>query len=383
MQGNLEHPFLPKTCLLNSGSRILVCIIGLIFIERFESTEISVWEFHFREGVIVIKQWNEQSLSEVSGGFWQTCTLHAAVKLDVFSFLGSDAKTAMDVSANCQSDLRGVKSLLNALTAMELLRKEEDLFSNTEAASLYLSRQSSLYIGWRILHHHYLMPSWARLDEAVLKGEPVGEENVTTRYENQREAFLMAMFNNATTASKKIVPFINLEGCETLLDLGGGPGTYSIQFCKKYSLLKAVVYDLPASAPYAEKTISRHQMQDRISFTGGDFFKDEIPGRYDAVWLSHILHSSGPEECRHLIGKAVRVLKPGGLLLVHDFWLNESGDGPLFPALFALNMLVRTHRGRSYTGSEVKLMLELSGLKNIRRLDLDVPNDSGVFVGEK
>ena len=95
------------------------------------------------------------------------------------------------------------------------------------------------------------------------------------------------------------------------------------------------------------------------------------------------MHSSGPEECQELIRRAVRVLKPGGLCLLHDFWLNEAGDGPLFPALFSLNMLVRTSRGRSYTEGEARLMLEKAGLKNISRLDLNVPNDSGVIVGEK
>ena len=317
------------------------------------------------------------------GSFWQACTLQAAVKLDIFSVLGSEGKTALDVAEEIRSDLRGMTSLLNALVAVGLLKKTGDVFSNTEASSLYLNKSSARYIGWRILHHHYLMPSWARLDEAVMKGEPVANENVTVRQEAQREAFLMAMFNNATPGSRSIVPFIDLQGCQTLLDLGGGPGTYAIQFCEKYPQLKAVVYDLPASQPYAEATINRFHMQDRIKFSGGDFFEDDIPGKYEAVWMSHILHSSGPEECQELVRRAVRVLQPGGLCLVHDFWLNEAGDGPLFPALFSLNMLVRTCRGRSYTEGEARLMLEQAGLKNIYRLDLNVPNDSGVIVGEK
>ncbi|MFH1964092.1 MAG: methyltransferase dimerization domain-containing protein, partial [Acidobacteriota bacterium] len=106
------------------------------------------------------EQWNEQSLSEVSGSFWQTCTLQAAVKLDIFSFLGKEEKTALTIAADYHSDLRGMTSLLNALTAMGLLRKSGALLSNTDASSRYLGKQSSHYIGWRILHHNYLMPSW-------------------------------------------------------------------------------------------------------------------------------------------------------------------------------------------------------------------------------
>ncbi len=329
------------------------------------------------------EQWNEQSISDVSGSFWQACTLQAAVKLDIFSLLGDEQKTASDVAVEIRSDLRGMTSLLNALVSMGLLKKTGDAFSNTEASSHYLNKSSDRYIGWRILHHHYLMPSWARLDEAVMRGEPVANEKAAVLPEVQREAFLMAMFNNATPVSKSIVPFIDLKGCQTLLDLGGGPGTYAIQFCEKYPQLKAVVYDLPASKPYAEATINKFHMQDRIKFSGGNFFENDIPGIYEAVWISHILHSSGPEECQELIRRAVRALKPGGLCLLHDFWLNQSEDGPLFPALFSLNMLVRTSRGRSYTEGEARLMLEKAGLKNISRLDLNVPNDSGVIVGEK
>ena len=329
------------------------------------------------------QQWNEQAISEVSGSFWQACTLHAAVKLDIFSSLGSEGKTSLDVAEKTHSDPRAMTTLLNALSAMGLLRKCGDRFSNTEAASIFLDRNSSRYLGWRILHHHYLMPSWARLDEAVRTGEPVGNENSAINQESQRQAFLMAMFNNALPVSGRIVPFINLEGRRNFLDLGGGPGTYAIEFCRKNPLLKAVVFDLPASRPYAEATIDRFNMQGRIDFAGGNFFEDDIPGSYDVVWMSHILHSSGPEACQLLIEKAVEVLQPGGLMLVHDFWLDDSGDGPLFPALFALNMLVRTDSGRSYTKSEAQGMLESAGLKNIRRLKLDIPNDSGVFAGEK
>lgn len=329
------------------------------------------------------ERWDEQSLSEMSGSFWQSCTLQAGVKLDIFTLLETDEKSPEDIAGAIGGDLRGITALLDALSAMGLLRKRKGLFSCVEASSRYLNRASEEYIGWRILHHHYLLPSWARLDEAVLKGEPIRDERAATRHEDQREAFLMAMFNNASAVAERIIPFIKLESPASLLDLGGGPATYAIHFCRRYPGLQAVVYDLPTSRPYAEDTIRKYGMQDRIEFKGGDFFIDDIPGEYEVVWMSHVLHSSGPEECRRLVRKAAEVLKPGGVLLLHDFWLDESGGSPLFPALFALNMLVRTAKGRTYRESEGKEMLSLAGLKNIRRLDLDVPNDSGVIMAEK
>jgi len=234
-----------------------------------------------------------------------------------------------------------------------------------------------------MLHHHYLLPSWTRLDEAVSKGKPQLGENGTEQEDARREAFLMAMYSNALPVSQWIVPRLPLEGYRNLLDLGGGPGTYAAQFCLRNPGLEAIVFDLPASRVYAEKTIASFGLRDRIGFRGGDFFRDQIPGEYDVVWMSHILHSFGPDECRNLMGNAVRALRPGGLLLVHDFILDDSGDGPLFPALFALNMLVRTSKGRSYTGSEIMGLLSGAGLRKIRRLELSIPNGSGVIAGEK
>jgi len=331
----------------------------------------------------VAGKWDEKRISEASGSFWQACTLQGAVKLDLFSLLGREGKTSGEMAAATGSDLRGITAILDALSAMALIVKKEQVYFNTDDSSRLLDRNSKDYIGWRVLHHHYLLPSWARLDEAVLQGRPSGDERENFNAEDQRQAFLMAMFNNASSVSPDIVPYLELGEPSSLLDLGGGPGTYAVEFCRRHSALEAVVFDLPGSRPYAEATIRNAGLENRIHFEGGDFFIDDIPGKYDVVWLSHVIHSSGPEEAQRVISKAAGALKTGGRMLIHDFWLNEAGDGPLFPALFALNMLVRTPKGRSYRESEGREMLDRAGLVQIRRLDLQIPNDSGVLEAIK
>jgi hypothetical protein len=124
-------------------------------------------------------------------------------------------------------------------------------------------------------------------------------------------------------------------------------------------------------------------MEDRVSFVPGDYLQDDIPGRFDAVWMSHILHGESAAGCGRIIDKAVRCLNPGGVAVVHEFILDDTGDKPLFPALFSLNMLLATEGGRAYTQSQLAGMLEKAGLVDVRRLDFTGPNDSGLLQGVK
>ncbi|MEA2060857.1 MAG: methyltransferase [Thermodesulfobacteriota bacterium] len=316
---------------------------------------------------------------ELSGAYWQTCTLHAGVKLDIFSHLGRQKITAQALADKLNLDARGLSMLLNALCAMALLKKEEDGYANTSASLTLLSKESPEYIGYMIMHHHHLVESWASLDRSVMTGAPARDHAMRDDPE-YRENFLMGMFNNAMAAAPELVRAIDLEGKKTLLDLGGGPGTYAIHFCMHNPDLKAWVFDLPTTRPFAEKTIKRFNQQESVSFTGGNFLKDDLDGTYDVVWLSHILHGESPEDCEKLVKKAVSALNPGGVIIIHDFILDNLKISPLFPALFSLNMLLGT-RGQAYSEMEIMSMIEKAGIDNIKRIPFKGPNDSGLVVG--
>jgi len=323
---------------------------------------------------------NPWKILQLSGSYWETCTLHAGVKLDVFTIIGNDHLRRADVADKLNGDKRGVKMLLNALSAMDFLEKKEDLYSNTALSLTFLSKDSSQYMGHIVMHHHNLIDSWSRLDVAVQSGSPV-RHRATHTDEEQRENFLMGMFNLAMNLAPVLTPKVDLSGRRHLLDLGGGPGTYAIHFCMNNPRLKATVYDLPTTRPFAEKTIAKFNLQERIDFKNVDYLEEEIKGIYDVAWLSHILHGEGPEECRKIIGKTVSALEPGGMILIHDFILNNSMDGPLFPALFSLNMLLGTPTGQSYSEKQISDMLSEAGVREIRRIFFESPNDSGIITG--
>jgi len=284
-------------------------------------------------------KWNPGTLMAMSGYYWKTCTLHAAVKLDVFTVIGEACLTAGEISEALQADERALTMLLNALAAMELLVKTDAGYANSSAGRLFLSKDAPGYIGYMIKHHQNLVDSWMRLDEAIIKGVPLRARGLS-RSDEERESFLMGMFNTAMGLAPGLAKEIDLKGRIHLLDLGGGPGTYAIHFCMENPHLDAAVYDLPTTRPFAEKTIERFGLTDRVRFVPGNFLEDPIQGRFDVAWLSHILHGEGPEDCTRILRKTVEALEAGGLLLIHDFILNDSMDGPLFPALFSMNMLL-------------------------------------------
>lgn len=328
------------------------------------------------------KVWNPGMLLSVSSGYWTGCTLQAAVRLKIFTALAGGGLLAEELAAKLGSDERATSLLLDALSAMGLLVKEGEIYRNSDAAEELLVADSPRYMGHIIMHHHHLLDGWAQLDQAVQTGEPVKKRSYGT--DTERESFLMGMFNLAMAIAPTIAKEISLSGRHRLLDLGGGPGTYAIQFCLANPGLRAVIIDRPTTEPFARRTVERFGVSERIDFVGGDFTVDGISGGpYDVAWLSQILHSNPLGACEKLIERTVNALEPKGMILVHDFILDDTKDGPEFPALFSLNMLLAGNGGRSYSEREIRDMLEKAGVEDITRYQFRAPNGSSILAGRK
>ena len=320
-------------------------------------------------------------LLKLSGAYWSSCALHAGVKLDLFTQLAEAPATAGEIGNATGCDLRGTTMLLDALTGLELLAKQGEHYETTPFSADYLSKKSERYLGHIILHHHHLMDGWTRLDQAVRNGRPTWSGPSHNQDDSVRESFLMGMFNMANQSAPLIVPAIDLSARKRLLDLGGGPGTYAIHFCRHNPQLRAVVFDLPSTRPIAERTVASAGLSERISFEAGDITSDPMAGGFDVLWVSQLLHGEGPASAAAILKKGVQALLPGGLVLVQEFILEDSRTAPLFPALFSLNMLVNTTEGQSYSQGELSRMLAEAGVRDIRRLGLELPSGAGVMAG--
>ncbi|HSO72385.1 MAG TPA: methyltransferase dimerization domain-containing protein, partial [Thermodesulfobacteriota bacterium] len=161
-------------------------------------------------------EWNPGKLLEVSGSYWKACTLHAGVKLGIFTLIGDRSRTDQEIAEDLGGDLRGVTMLLNALSALGLLTKKENAYTNTETSKTFLKKDSPQYLGYMLMHHHHLVESWSKLDLGVLTGKPTRSRSGLNEAV-VRESFLMGMFNMAMNLAPRIVPEIDLSGRKHLL----------------------------------------------------------------------------------------------------------------------------------------------------------------------
>jgi predicted O-methyltransferase YrrM len=169
----------------------------------------------------------------------------------------------------------------------------------------------------------------------------------------------------AVMVAEKLVSRLDLAGVKQVLDVGGGSGAYAIAFVKGHPDIVATVFDLPGVIRLTKQYIAESGMTDRISTVSGDYHEDDLGTGFDLVFLSAIIHSNSPDRNRALIEKGAKALNPGGRIIIQDFIVNEDRTGPLFGVLFALNMIVGTEAGDTYTESEVKTWLMQAGVTDI------------------
>jgi len=165
-----------------------------------------------------------------------------------------------------------------------------------------------------------------------------------------------------------------------MLDVGGGSGAYSIAFARANPDLKAEIFDLPTVVPIAQRHIDEAGLAERVITRVGDLRQDELGSGYDLILLSAICHMLGPAGNQDLVQRCYRALAPGGRLIIQDFILEPNRTSPTLAALFALNMLVGTPDGGTYTSKEYRSWLEQSGLIEVSHVRL--PGPTGLMIGQ-
>ncbi len=186
------------------------------------------------------------------------------------------------------------------------------------------------------------------------------------------------MHNIATQKLKEVIRTIKLKGVKSLLDLGGGPGTYSLAFAKKK--INVTLMDLPDTLKISKRLIKEAGPQKNITLLPGDFMKDNLGNNYDIVFISQIFHAYSVEECLSILRKSYNSLAPGGKVVVQEFYLDETRTYPPMGSVFAINMLVNTPKGRSYTVGEMSSWMKKTGLTEITNKIID---DTVLITGKK
>lgn len=303
-----------------------------------------------------------------------------AIELDVFSAVG-DGATAKEVAARLKTDPRATDMLLNALTALDLLVKENDTFKNERVSDRYLREGSRDDARQSLMHSVHLWTRWSTLTECVKKGTSVTYTPMDQRDDSWTKAFIAAMHRNAALRAAQVARVLATDKYTRVLDVGGGSGAYAMALAQAQEDVTAEVFDLPSVLPLTRQYIKEAGLTDRVTTREGDLHTDELGDGFDLVLISAICHMLSPEDNRMLFRKAFRALVPHGKVVIQDFILNPDRTSPYTAALFALNMLVGTQAGSSYSGPEYTDWLMDVGFTDIRKISLPGPSD--LIVGKR
>lgn len=292
--------------------------------------------------------------------------LLAGLELKIFTVLGKGRYSARQVAQKARTHKEGTEMLLNALVAMGALRLHGSLYSNTAVTYKHLCESSRDYKKGTVMLRKEHRHEWDDLINVVRNGRDL------TQYEGGddpefRWLFTHAMHERSFELSGKKAEIIARKPVGRLLDLAGGPGSYSIAILRKDRKASTTLFDRPATLRVAKEIIKKMGYVKRFNFIEGDLFETDYGNDYDTVLYSNVLHIYNQKENKILFRNIHRCLKDRGRFVLVDFFLKDNRTEPYDAALFSLNMLLFTATGKSYTYTETEEMLRGEGFGKIKR----------------
>jgi SAM-dependent methyltransferase len=313
---------------------------------------------------------NPNAIREFAASFQKSRILLSGFELDIFTNIDEEGSTAYQIANNLRLDEHACERLMNALVSLGFLAKQNNLFFNTADSFTFLSKKSSEYIGG-LMHTSHLWNTWSQLTQVVKTGKSAHSTDINERGEEWLFPFINAMHDRATKQAPQQLSSIDLSGIQSVLDIGGGSGAYSMEFVTIKPGIEATVFDLPNVVPITRQFIDKEGFTNRIKTHAGDYTTDDLPKGFDLVFLSAIIHSNPLAVNRDLITKCFDALNKNGKIIIQDWIMNYDRTQPASGAVFAINMLVGTEAGDCYTEQEVTGMLIAAGFSNISRIEFE------------
>lgn len=322
---------------------------------------------------------------DIANAFYKSQILFTASDCGVFTALAElEAGDVASIASHTGLDARAARLLLDACVALDLLEKKGESYANTPGASAFLVPGGPDDLSHAIRYNRDVFDAWGKLPGFMKSGAPVekpelhlGEDEARTR------AFVLSMHGRALGIGQLLLPYLDLSGCRRILDVGGGPGTYSVLLAERYPGLSATVLDLPGVVKVAEELIAERDVSDRVSTLPGNYHSSEFPGENDAILFFGMLHQESPGAISRLFSKAHDALKPGGKVYVMDIMTDATHTQPEFSALFAVNMALTTENGWVFSDAELKSWAEASGFTDFTVTTLPEPMPHWLAVATK
>lgn len=323
-------------------------------------------------------------LMQMHSSFAASRVLTASVQLDVFSPIAAGCTDAAAVARACGATERGVRMLLDALLATGLLAGGNGSYRLAPLARQYLVRESPDYVG-ALFESDALWQSWTGLTDAIRTGRP----SVAVDQQAKAEEFFPTLVRTLHILNREparraaeALKVAAHPGRLDVIDIGCGSAIWSIAVAEQAPQAHVVAQDFPALMPVVREYAERHGVAGRFDYLPGNLRDVDLgEDRYDLALLGNIVHSEGEESSRALFARLARALRPGGRIAIVDMVPDDDRSGPVYPLLFALNMLVNTQLGDTYTLAEYRAWLEKAGFTTVHTADIGL--HSPMIIAER
>ncbi len=299
--------------------------------------------------------------------------LSTALQLKLFSHISAGHHTARAIARAARADERGIRMELDALVALELLEKRGGAYGLTPPSSRYLVRESPDYFG-SMLEHDALWDAWTPLASVLRTGRPYRKVEQRKKAEEFFPALVRSLHIMNRGLAHRVAELLGAGKTRCglrVLDIACGSGIWGIAMAEADSTARVVAQDFPGVLATTRRYVRRHQLGKQFEYLPGDLRKVNFgQGQFDVALLGNIVHSEGERSSRDLFRRLHRALKPGGRVVIIDMIPNDQRTGPAFPIFFALNMLVNTTKGDTYTLAEYKQWLGAAGFRQVRAVPI-------------
>lgn len=320
-----------------------------------------------------------ERILQFAWGYAPPLIIEAAIRHRVFDVLDSGPMPLAEVSQATGASERGLAAIMDALVGLEFLAKDDDgNYSLTAESSAFLVSTKPGFQGGLIRHSsEHLVPKWLNLNEIVATGRPVEAVNQQGAGSKFFHKFVNDIFPISYGVAQELAAHLDFNGTEgavSVLDLAAGSGVWGIALAQSSPRVRVTAVDWHGITPITRSNAARFGLSDRFTFAEGDLLDADFGSGHEVATLGHILHSEGVERSKALLKKTLVALGSGGTIAIAEFLVNEDRRGPLGSLFFAVNMLVNTDRGGTYSFEEIAEWLGEAGFTDVRTLATHGPS---------
>ena len=320
-----------------------------------------------------------ERIMQMAWGYVPPLILEAAIRHGIFDVLDAGPKNIAEVEKATGASARGLSAVMNALVGLNFLSKDEGgRYALTAESATFLVSTKPSFQGGMIKHcSEQLIPRWLHINEVVASGNPVTPVNVEKSGGEFFHDFVLDIFPMSYPAAQTLAAHLNFGSTGEqvkVLDLAAGSGVWGIAQVQASSRVHVTAVDWPEVIEITKRTSARFGLGERFSFVEGDLLEANFGSGFNLATLGHILHSEGEARSRKLLGKTFGALASGGTIAVQEFLVNKERTGPVNGLFFAVNMLVNTQHGDTWSFEEIGAWLEEAGFRNPRLLESPGPS---------